>query len=77
MKTESKRKTLYRYYCRMRPPAPGAIPKRNLHDCVAVHIPIEGTDRHMWGAAYYTEPLTEEEIDYYELVPGGTVELEE
>lgn len=61
--------TLYRYYCRMRPPAPGAIPKRNLHAAEAMHITIPGYDRHMWGYADYTEPLNEEEIEEYELVP--------
>lgn len=60
---------LYRYYCRMRPPAPGAIPKRNLYAAEAVHIIIPGYDRHMWGYADYTEPLTDEEIEEYELVP--------
>lgn len=68
---------LYRYYCRMRPPAPGAIPKRNLKDAVAAHINIVGFDRHMWGFADYTEPLTDEEIEEYELVYGGTVEDED
>jgi hypothetical protein len=29
----------------------------------------------MWGLVDYTEPLTDEEIDYYELVPGGTWEM--
>lgn len=75
MKTESKSKTLYRYYCKMRPPAPGAVPKRNLYASITAHFPFAGSDRHMWGIVDYTEPLTEEEIDYYELVPGGTVEI--
>ena len=69
--------TLYRYYCKMRPPAPGAVPKRNLYAAVAEHIHIAGHDRHMWGLADYTAPLTDEEIDLYELIPGGTVEAEE
>ena len=69
--------TLYRYYCKMRPPAPGAVPKRNLHAAMGGHINIVGCDRHMWGIADYTEPLTDEEIEEYELVPGGTVEDED
>lgn len=77
MTTESKTKTLYRYYCRMRPPASDAIPRRNLYAVLAGRIAIAGTGRFLYGMADYTEPLTEEEIDYYELVPGGTVELEE
>lgn len=67
---------LYRYYCRMRPPAPGSVPKRNLHAAIAAHIPIAGYDRHMWGFADYTEPLTDEEVEEYELLYGGTVEEE-
>lgn len=77
MTTESITKTLYRYYCKMRPPAPGAVPKRSLYAALAEHVLIAGYARPMWGFADYTEPLTDEEIDYYELVPGGTVELEE
>lgn len=66
--------TLYRYYCRMRPPAPGSIPKRNLHEAVAARINVVGEKRQMYGFADYTQPLTDEEIEEYELVPGGTVE---
>lgn len=60
---------LYRYYCRMRPPAPGAIPKRNLYAVEAVHVCFPGFPRHFWGYADYTEPLTDEEIEEYELIP--------
>lgn len=69
--------TLYRYYCKMRPPGPGAVPKRNLHNAVAGHIPLAGYERHMWGYVDYTQPLTEEETEEYELVPGGTADTDE
>lgn len=75
MTTESESKTLYRYYCKMRPPAPGAVPKRSLYAAIAEHVPLAGYARPMWGFVDYTEPLTDEEIDYYELVPGGTWEM--
>jgi hypothetical protein len=68
---------LYRYYCKMRPPAPGAVPKRNLHAAEAMHVNLPGYPRHMWGFADYTEPLTDEEIEEYELVYGHQVEVSE
>lgn len=42
MTTESESKTLYRYYCKMRPPAPGAVPKRSLYAALAEHVHIAG-----------------------------------
>lgn len=69
--------TLYRYFCKMRPPAPGAVPKRGLYAAVAEHIRIAGQERHMWGYVDYTQPLTDEETQEYELVPCGTVDTEE
>jgi len=68
---------LYQYGCRMRPPAPGAIPKRNLHDVICGTIGLAGTDRHYWGIAEYTEPLTEKEVADYELDYVGTAETED
>lgn len=68
---------LYRYACKMRPPAPGAVPKRNLVNAIGGHVPIEGSDRFFWGIVDYSAPLTDEEIDMYELVPMGTVEVED
>lgn len=68
---------VYQYACQMRPPAPGAVPVRNLVNVVGEHIPISGTDRHYWGLVEYSQPLTDEEIDMYELDPVGTAETEE
>ena len=56
-------KVLYRYYCKMRPPATGSIPKRNLHEAVAARINVVGERRQMYGFADYTHPLTDEEIE--------------
>ena len=61
--------SIYRYYCKLCPPAPGAIPKRNLISTVAKHFDIPGYDHFMWGYAEYSQPLTDEEIEEYELVP--------
>lgn len=68
---------VYQYACRLRPPAPGAIPMRNLHLAYDGKIAIVGTDRHYWGMVEYTQPLTDEEIDMYELDQIGTAETEE
>jgi hypothetical protein len=62
-------KVLYRYYCKMRPPAPDAIPKRNLINAVAQHVELPGYHHFMWGYVEYTQPLNDEEIEEYELVP--------
>ena len=68
---------LYQYGCRMRPPAPGAIPKRNLYDVISGKIGIAGTNRHYWGIAEYTELLNDEEVEEYELDYIGTAETED
>lgn len=68
---------VYQYACRLRPPAPGAIPKCNLHAAYDGKISFEGTDRSYWGLVEYTQPLTDEERDMYELDPVGPVETEE
>lgn len=58
---------LYRYYTRFRPPMPGAVPRDGLHAATDYGTvrDIDGTTA--WGHADYTRPLTEEEIDHYEL----------
>ena len=67
---------VHRYLCRMRPPAPGSVPKRNMYGCIPGMIDIVGGG-HVWGIVDYTEPLTDEEIDMYELTPVGPVDLSE
>lgn len=63
---------LYLYYCPMRPPTPGAIPRNGLE---YVHeydsrrdIPLIG--RAAWGYAVYSRELTEKEASDYELIPS-------
>lgn len=65
----------YRYWLTLRPPMPGTVPKRNLE-----HITSFGkrtyrheVNREIWGYADYSEPLTDKEIEEYELVKGGEV----
>lgn len=58
---------LYRYYTRFRPPMPGAVPRDGLKaiDDYGTRLEVQGIKA--WGSADYTRPLTEEEIDHYEL----------
>ena len=65
----------YRYWLTLRPAMPGTIPTKNLDR-------IENYDyrryddeagREVWGYVVYTAPLTEKEIEDYELMEGGTV----
>lgn len=60
---------LYRYYCRMRPPMPGAIPRNGLDyvDAFDTRQSVNGIEA--WGFADYTRELTQKEIDDYELEP--------
>ena len=59
------------YYLTQRPPAPGAQPKRGLIKCFDYNnrLYVEAIGRNAWGSAVYDRPLTDEEIDDYELVP--------
>jgi hypothetical protein len=57
-------KEAYTYYCRLRPPAPGAIPRGttsiNFNEIVV-------NDRKYWGSVTYDRELTESEIYDYDL----------
>lgn len=61
----------YVYYCTLRPPMLGAVPKGGLLYVEALterrFEPSIGWD--IWGWAVYKRPLTAEEIAEYELVP--------
>ena len=61
---------VYRYYCRFRPPMPGAIPTNGLTNivCYDYREPVENVEA--WGYAEYMRPLTEQEIYSYELYPS-------
>lgn len=57
-------KITYTYYCRLRPPAPGAIPRGttsiNFNEIVI-------NNREYWGAVTYNRELTKDEIYNYDL----------
>lgn len=65
---------VYRYYCRFRPPMPGAIPRPGLQNVASFDWPqtFEGVRGRVgaWGWAEYDRPLTDKEICDYELVPS-------
>ena len=60
---------LHQYFCIMRPPAPGAIP-RGAHSVTdfGQRVFIPEIQREAWGFALYDRQLTEDEIWEYDLV---------
>lgn len=64
---------VYLYYCPMRPPAPGAVPRDGLeyaHEYDSRRdVPVIG--RSAWGYAVYSRELTEKEVSDYELIPSS------
>lgn len=62
---------MHRYYCIMRPPAPGAIPRSRKMGNVEAFTErryIPEIDRMAWGWVEYMYPLTPAEIADYELM---------
>lgn len=63
---------VYRYYCRFRPPMPGAIPRKGLLSTYNFderkYIPT--IEKRAYGYAIYDRQLTEKEISDYELTPA-------
>ena len=59
---------LYRYYCRMRPPMPGSVPRDGLDRVYSFDTRESVNGVEAWGFAEYTRELTEKEIADYELV---------
>lgn len=62
---------MHRYYCVMRPPAPGAIPrsrKMGNFEAFTERRYIPEIDRMAWGWVEYMYPLTPAEIADYELI---------
>lgn len=55
----------YTYLCRMRPPAPGAVPRNGLKAVFPEEY--EWNDRRYWGRVVYDRKLTEKELAEYEL----------
>ena len=59
----------YKYYCIMRPPMPGAIPRGPIEVCAfrdRRYVPE--IDRMAWGYVIYTRELSYAEIHEYELI---------
>ncbi len=68
---------VYRYYCRLRPPMPGGIPREGLVNTGEYDWPQTfGDVGSVWGFAEYSRPLTDKEIDDYELAPSKNNPLE-
>ena len=59
---------VYRYYCRFRPPMPGAIPRKGLVEVASFDGPQTLDGIRTWGYAEYNRELTDREIADYELV---------
>ena len=55
--------TVYRYYCRFRPPMPGAIPRQGLVRAFAYDYKQSIGGVGTWGFAEYDRPLTAKEIE--------------
>lgn len=66
---------MFRYYCTLRPPAPGAIPggavKVDYNEFTAEDA--GGHVVHIWGAVEYARELTQKEICDYELIEESAV----
>ena len=59
----------YRYYCKYRPPMPGAIPRKGLKWIVDFDERQSFDGVECWGYVYYDRELTEREVREYELRP--------
>ncbi len=58
-----------RYYCPMRPPVPGAIPKGAVEvRSYSERRYIPSIDRMVWGRVDYAEELSFDEVSDYELI---------
>lgn len=65
-------KTYYRYYMLERPVDLGAQP-----DKLVAFTDEQGTaplGHHHWGTVYYDRPLSQKELEDYEMEPGGTTD---
>ncbi len=63
-------KAVYGYYLPQRPPAPGACPPDALSTvALAYRTWHEDICQEVWGWVCYARPLTDAEVDEYELLP--------
>ena len=58
---------IYRYGTLMRPPGPGAVPRKGLIQTISNRQFDAPSGHFCWGLAEYDRPLTDEEISEYEL----------
>lgn len=63
------RKTLYKYYCLLKPPGPDTIPANPAKVENAFGV-VEG--RNCWGIVYYEQKLWEYHVESYGLLLAGT-----
>jgi len=61
---------VYRYYCRLRPPMPGAIPRDGLVRTADFDWPQSFNGVAAWGWAEYDRELSAGEVADYELSPS-------
>lgn len=61
---------VYRYYTRLRPPMPGAIPLNGVTNTATFDWKQSFNGVGCWGWAEYDHELTQKEIDDYELAPS-------
>ena len=66
---------IWMYLCAERPPAPGAVPKNGLTETSDERMWCDG--KLCWGYVQYNRPLTEQEIDEYELIYVWNAGLED
>ena len=67
---------VWRYYTRLRPPMPGAIPRQGLVRCWAFDWRQVFDGVGCWGYAEYDRPLTPQEVVWYELEESKNNPLE-
>ena len=67
---------VYRYYCRFRPPMPGAVPREGLVHVGSYDYPQSFNGIGAWGFAEYDRELTPKEINDYELAASKNNPLE-
>ena len=66
----------YRYYCKYRPPMPGAIPHSGITNLAMFDWPQTFDGIGCWGWVEYSRELTQKEVNEYELVASRNNPLE-
>ena len=60
----------YKYWLPLRPAMPGSVPSKNLKNIENFDERTynEKAGREVWGYVEYSEPLTDEQVEAYELI---------